>query len=162
MNCCMEHRGGVGYETNAGDGAGIVAGMPHDFLNATAKDLFGVSCPDPASTGLVIYFYPPIPPSAHNARALSSRPSKIQVKRLSVGTNCQPMQFSPTWVRLPGPPCLRSSSCLSARARSAVWKTSLLSASCTPFASTMPICRADESIEQSHFSTCFVDQRHYL
>ena len=34
------------------------------FLKATAKDLFGVSCPGPASTGLVIYFYPPIPPSA--------------------------------------------------------------------------------------------------
>ena len=81
MNCCMEHRGGVGYETNTGDGAGIMTGMPHDFLNATAKDLFGRELPEPASTGLVIYFYPPIPPSEHDARALSNRLSKMQVKR---------------------------------------------------------------------------------
>ena len=39
MNCCMEHRGGVGYETNTGDGAGVMTGMPHSFFNALAEEL---------------------------------------------------------------------------------------------------------------------------
>ena len=32
MNCCMEHRGGVGYEKNTGDGAGVLTGLPHKLL----------------------------------------------------------------------------------------------------------------------------------
>ena len=58
MNCCMEHRGGVGYETNTGDGAGIMTGMPHDFLNALAKDLFGRELPRPGEYGVGNIFLP--------------------------------------------------------------------------------------------------------
>ena len=43
MNCCMEHRGGVGYEKNTGDGAGILTGIPHKLLSAYAQQEFGVS-----------------------------------------------------------------------------------------------------------------------
>ena len=32
MNCCMEHRGGVGYEVNTGDGAGILTTLPHALM----------------------------------------------------------------------------------------------------------------------------------
>ncbi|MGE0624255.1 MAG: glutamate synthase large subunit [Pseudomonadales bacterium] len=39
MNCCMEHRGGVGYEKNTGDGAGILLGLPHRFLEKEAAKL---------------------------------------------------------------------------------------------------------------------------
>ena len=28
----MAHRGACGYETNTGDGAGILVGLPHDFF----------------------------------------------------------------------------------------------------------------------------------
>jgi len=39
MNCCMEHRGGVGYEKNTGDGAGILVGLPYRFLTKVAAKL---------------------------------------------------------------------------------------------------------------------------
>ena len=32
MNCCMVHRGGLGYEKSTGDGAGILTGLPHKFF----------------------------------------------------------------------------------------------------------------------------------
>ena len=52
MNCCMEHRGGVGYETNTGDGAGIMTGLPHSFLNGLAEDLFARELPKPGEYGV--------------------------------------------------------------------------------------------------------------
>ena len=33
MNCCMDHRGGLGYEKNSGDGAGILTALPHKFFS---------------------------------------------------------------------------------------------------------------------------------
>jgi len=45
MNCCMEHRGGVGYEKNTGDGAGMLLGLPDKFLRKIAKSDFGVDLP---------------------------------------------------------------------------------------------------------------------
>ena len=41
MNCCMEHRGGVGYEKNTGDGAGILTGLPHKLFSEFANSAFG-------------------------------------------------------------------------------------------------------------------------
>lgn len=32
MNCCMVHRGGLGYEQNTGDGAGILTGLPVELM----------------------------------------------------------------------------------------------------------------------------------
>lgn len=40
MNCCMEHRGGVGYEKNTGDGAGILTSLPHRFFSEIAQAEF--------------------------------------------------------------------------------------------------------------------------
>ena len=48
MNCCMVHRGGVGYEQNTGDGAGILTGLPHRFLKRIARDDLSVSLQIPS------------------------------------------------------------------------------------------------------------------
>jgi glutamate synthase (NADPH/NADH) large chain len=61
MNCCMEHRGGVGYETNTGDGAGIMTGLPHSFLNNLAKELFARDLPKPGEYGVGNIFLPTDP-----------------------------------------------------------------------------------------------------
>ncbi len=45
MNCCMEHRGGLGYEKNTGDGAGMLLGLPDKFLRRVAKSELGISLP---------------------------------------------------------------------------------------------------------------------
>ena len=37
INCCMVHRGGVGYEKNTGDGAGILTALPHKLFAKFAK-----------------------------------------------------------------------------------------------------------------------------
>ena len=42
----MEHRGGCGCESNTGDGAGILTGMPHDFCVKVAKQDLGIDLPD--------------------------------------------------------------------------------------------------------------------
>ena len=53
----MEHRGGVGYEKNTGDGAGILTGIPHKLLSAYAQQEFGVSL-SPRQYGVGIIFLP--------------------------------------------------------------------------------------------------------
>ena len=40
MNCSMEHRGGVGYEVNSGDGAGILTALPHRLFTQIADQTF--------------------------------------------------------------------------------------------------------------------------
>lgn len=42
----MEHRGGCGCESNTGDGAGILTGMPHDFCVKVAKKDLDVDLPE--------------------------------------------------------------------------------------------------------------------
>ncbi|MFK7855842.1 MAG: glutamate synthase large subunit [Granulosicoccus sp.] len=58
MNCCMEHRGGVGFETNTGDGAGILTALPHKQLQMVVKDTFGSTLPEPGRYGAGIVFLP--------------------------------------------------------------------------------------------------------
>ncbi|MFK7912859.1 MAG: glutamate synthase large subunit [Pseudomonadales bacterium] len=58
MNCCMEHRGGVGYETNSGDGAGILTGIPHKLFSRVAKNDLGVTLGAPGSYGVGNVFLP--------------------------------------------------------------------------------------------------------
>ena len=58
MNCCMEHRGGVGYEANTGDGAGIITGIPYEFLERVAKADLGVELPARGRYGAGIVFLP--------------------------------------------------------------------------------------------------------
>ena len=42
----LEHRGAVGADPKAGDGAGILLQIPHDFFQAEARRL-GFSLPEP-------------------------------------------------------------------------------------------------------------------
>lgn len=42
----MEHRGGCGCETNTGDGAGILAGLPYEFLEQEAVKTLGAELPE--------------------------------------------------------------------------------------------------------------------
>ena len=58
MNCCMEHRGGVGYEKNTGDGAGILTGLPHKLLSQFATEEFGRPLPEMGAYGVGNVFLP--------------------------------------------------------------------------------------------------------
>ncbi len=58
MNCCMEHRGGVGYEKNTGDGAGILTGLPHRLLASVAPLDLGCELPAAGSYGMGNVFLP--------------------------------------------------------------------------------------------------------
>ncbi len=58
MNCCMEHRGGVGYEKNTGDGAGMLLGIPDRFLRKVAKADLGVELPAKGRYGVGNVFLP--------------------------------------------------------------------------------------------------------
>ena len=58
MNCCMEHRGGVGYEKNTGDGAGILLGLPHKFLAKVAEKALAAALPAASEFGVGNVFLP--------------------------------------------------------------------------------------------------------
>ena len=58
MNCCMEHRGGVGYEKNTGDGAGILTGMPRRLFNEIAEQEMGINLPEAGKYGAGNVFLP--------------------------------------------------------------------------------------------------------
>jgi glutamate synthase (NADPH/NADH) large chain len=58
MNCCMEHRGGVGYEKNTGDGAGILTGLPHTLFNKIAASEFSEALPELGAYGVGNVFLP--------------------------------------------------------------------------------------------------------
>ena len=58
MNCCMEHRGGLGYEENTGDGAGILLGLPQRFMARVLAEELGVAPPPQGAYGVGIVFLP--------------------------------------------------------------------------------------------------------
>ena len=58
INCCMDHRGGIGYEPNTGDGAGILTALPHRLLARFAREAFGTSLPEPGRYGVGNVFLP--------------------------------------------------------------------------------------------------------
>ena len=58
MNCCMVHRGGLGYEKNTGDGAGVLTALPHRFLAKVARTDLGIDLPAPGRYGAGIVFLP--------------------------------------------------------------------------------------------------------
>ena len=68
MNCSMEHRGGVGYEKNTGDGAGILTALPHRLLKRFAKDSLGIELPGPVTTVSETCFFPMTRRRGHIAR----------------------------------------------------------------------------------------------
>ncbi|KAK9070425.1 hypothetical protein SSX86_010827 [Deinandra increscens subsp. villosa] len=53
----MSHRGACGCETNTGDGAGILVGLPHDFYKEVAKDE-GFELPSPGKYAVGMFFLP--------------------------------------------------------------------------------------------------------
>ena len=61
MNCSMEHRGGLGYETNTGDGAGILLGLPDRFLRRAASEELGIELPGRGRYGVGNVFLPTDP-----------------------------------------------------------------------------------------------------
>jgi glutamate synthase (NADPH/NADH) large chain len=57
----MAHRGACGCEVNTGDGAGIVTGIPHEFLAKVAKADLNVTLPKPGTYGVGVVFLPTDP-----------------------------------------------------------------------------------------------------
>ncbi|XP_021729067.1 glutamate synthase 1 [NADH], chloroplastic-like isoform X1 [Chenopodium quinoa] len=53
----MSHRGACGCETNTGDGAGILVGLPHDFFTEVTKDL-GFQLPPLGEYAVGMFFLP--------------------------------------------------------------------------------------------------------
>src|SRR6185436_4736815 len=53
----LEHRGAVGADPRAGDGAGILTQIPHKFFARKAKEL-GVKLPKPGEYGIGVLFMP--------------------------------------------------------------------------------------------------------
>jgi len=58
MNCCMEHRGGVGFEKNTGDGAGIMTALPHGMFARIAREELDIQLPEPGTYGAGNVFLP--------------------------------------------------------------------------------------------------------
>jgi len=54
----MSHRGGCGCEENAGDGAGMLVGMPHTYYSRVVKETIGKELGAPDSYGTGIIFMP--------------------------------------------------------------------------------------------------------
>ena len=72
MNCCMVHRGGLGYEKNTGDGAGILTGLPHKFLRKVAETSMETELPPPGRYGVGNVFLPRNPAErAHCKRVVA-------------------------------------------------------------------------------------------
>ena len=55
----MDHRGARGCEPNTGDGAGILTGLPHEFLSRVAREELGTGLPSPGKLGVGVVFLPP-------------------------------------------------------------------------------------------------------
>ena len=58
MNCAMTHRGGLGYEKNTGDGAGILTSLPIRFFQRVGREAFGTTLGDRGSFGIGMVFLP--------------------------------------------------------------------------------------------------------
>ena len=54
----MDHRGACGCEYNTGDGAGILTGMPHEFVQKVVKQDLGQELPSPGRYATGIVFLP--------------------------------------------------------------------------------------------------------
>ena len=76
----MEHRGARGCEENTGDGAGILLGLPHDFLQQAADSEAQIKVPKKGAYGAGIVFFPP----SEDVRALCKRGVE-QVRRRQRG-----------------------------------------------------------------------------
>ena len=82
MNCSMEHRGGLGYETNTGDGAGILLGLPDRFLRRAAAEELGVQLPERGRFGVGNVFLPTDPEERERCLKLLEREIESAGQRL--------------------------------------------------------------------------------
>jgi len=57
----MRHRGACGCEPNTGDGAGMVTGIPHEFLQKVARADLNITLPPAGRYGAGIVFLPTLP-----------------------------------------------------------------------------------------------------
>src|ERR1043166_7096909 len=55
--CNLEHRGAVGADPRAGDGAGILVQTPHKFFHRVAAEL-GIALPEPGHYAVGVLFMP--------------------------------------------------------------------------------------------------------
>ncbi len=69
----MDHRGACGCETNTGDGAGILTGLPHEFLVAAAQADLGVKLPEPGLYGVGNIFLPTDPGQRTHCKEVFNR-----------------------------------------------------------------------------------------
>ena len=56
--CRMDHRGARGAEPNTGDGAGMLTGLPHEFLARVAREDLDTELPAPGRFGAGVVFLP--------------------------------------------------------------------------------------------------------
>ena len=54
----MDHRGACGCEENTGDGAGVLTGLPHEFLVKVARRDAGLTLPEEGKYGVGIVYLP--------------------------------------------------------------------------------------------------------
>ena len=64
----MAHRGGCGCEPNSGDGAGILTGMPDEFLRGAVQRDIGATLPPAGEYGAGVIFFPPDVPTSLSSR----------------------------------------------------------------------------------------------
>ena len=70
INCSMDHRGGIGYEPNTGDGAGVLTALPHGLLARVARSALGRELPEPGRYGVGNVFLPHDPAERRECKAL--------------------------------------------------------------------------------------------
>ena len=82
MNCSMEHRGGIGYEKNTGDGAGVLLGLPDRFLRRAAAEELGVELPGRGRYGVGNVFLPTVPEERERCLGVLEREIESAGQRL--------------------------------------------------------------------------------
>ncbi len=142
--CNLEHRGAVGADPKAGDGAGILIQLPHEFFAAEMKSL-GFDLPEPDHYGVAHLFMPRDPGHRQTIEAayeMSHDPGRPEES--SAGAMCR--WILPSWVRASNRP-----NRFIARSSSRVVATSPMtipsSASCLSPARLRPIMCADKHPE---------------
>ncbi|MEO1998615.1 MAG: glutamate synthase large subunit [Planctomycetaceae bacterium] len=78
----MVHRGACGCEENTGDGAGILTGLPTEFLERVAGDDLGITLPALGQYGVGIIFLPTDPAERQECKDLVEQITKTQGQHL--------------------------------------------------------------------------------
>ena len=106
----MDHRGACGCETNTGDGAGIMTGLPHAFLQKVARRDLGVDLPEPGRFAAGLVFLPTDEAQRARCKEAVERIVREQNQR-SAGGRFRLIRTAPTSDRPRGGACRTSSSC---------------------------------------------------